>query len=145
MFPLARETAPMMKLRACLLTLLFALAALPAAAAELVMFDDPGCVYCRRWLAEVGPGYPKTEEGQRAPLRRVFVRNQGQAGVQLKSPVNATPTFVLADDEGREVGRITGYPGADYFYPMLGEILRKLPDKAPPKQRLRETRLQRPQ
>lgn len=132
----------MTALRICLLTLLFAVAALPVRAAELVMFDDPACVYCKRWLAEVGPGYPKTEEGQRAPLRRIFIRDQGQAGVQLKSPVNATPTFVLADDEGREVGRITGYPGADYFYPMLGEILRKLPTQAAPKPRLRETRLQ---
>lgn len=132
----------MTALRICLLTLLFAVAALPVHAAELVMFDDPACVYCKRWLAEVGPGYPKTEEGQRAPLRRIFIRDQGQAGVQLKSPVNATPTFVLADDEGREVGRITGYPGADYFYPMLGEILRKLPTQAAPKPRLRETRLQ---
>ena len=131
-------------LRALLLSLLFAAATLPAQAAELVMFDDPACVYCKRWLAEVGPGYPKTEEGQLAPLRRIFIRDQRQAGVQLKSPVNATPTFVLADDEGREVGRITGYPGADYFYPMLGEILAKLPAKAPRKPAQRETRLMLP-
>jgi protein-disulfide isomerase len=134
----------MTALRTCLLMLLLAVAAWPAYAAELVMFDDPACVYCKRWLAEVGPGYPKTEEGQRAPLRRIFIRDQAQAGVQLKSPVNATPTFVLVDDRGQEVGRLTGYPGADYFYPMLGEILRKLPAAAPSKAPLRETRLQLP-
>lgn len=120
---------------------LFALA-LPARAAELVMFDDPTCVYCKRWLAEVGPGYPKTDEGKIAPLRRILIRDQGKAGITLKLPVNATPTFVLVDDAGGEVGRITGYPGADYFYPMLGEILRKLPAAPAQKPALRETRLQ---
>lgn len=116
----------------------------PVRAAELVMFDDPACIYCKRWLAEVGPGYPRSEEGRRAPLRRIYVRDQGQAGLQLKSPVNATPTFVLVDDDAREVGRITGYAGADYFYPMLGEILRKLPPVTPAKPPLRETRLRLP-
>jgi hypothetical protein len=29
-----------------------------ASAAELLMFDDPACVWCRRWTAEIGPGYP---------------------------------------------------------------------------------------
>lgn len=135
----------MTALRARLLSLLLVVWALPARAAELVMFDDPACVYCKRWLAEVGPGYPKTEEGRLAPLRRIFIRDQGRSGVQLKSPVNATPTFVVADDQGREVGRITGYPGADYFYPLLGEILRKLPAASPSKPALRETRLLIPQ
>lgn len=115
-------------------------AAASARAAELVMFDDPTCVWCRRWLAEVGPGYPKTEEGRRAPLRRVYVRNQAQSGVALKSAVTGTPTFVLAD-EGREIGRIVGYPGAEYFYPMLGELLQKLPQPVAPRAPgLRDTR-----
>jgi protein-disulfide isomerase len=126
---------------------LLLMALVPAGAAwsaELVMFDDPACVYCKRWLAEVGPGYPHSEEGQRAPLRRVYIRDQAQAGIQLEKPVNATPTFVLVDERAREVGRITGYPGADYFYPLLDDMLRKLPPPAAPAQKpaLRETRLQ---
>lgn len=110
-----------------------------AQGAELVMFDDPACVYCKRWLAEIGPGYPHTEEGQRAPLRRVYIRDQARSGLKLNAAVNATPTFVLADDEGLEVGRLTGYPGADYFYPLLGELLRKLPPARRPAPALRET------
>lgn len=123
--------------------LAMALAAPTAAgAAELIMFDDPTCIYCKRWLAEVGPGYPHTEEGQRAPLRRVYIREQGRSGVQLKTPITATPTFVLTDDEAREVGRITGYPGADYFYPLLDDMLQKLPKPSPKRPAQRETRLQ---
>lgn len=113
-----------------------------AKAAELVMFEDPACVYCRKWLAEVGPGYPKSDEGRRAPLRRVDIREQRRAGVHLKTAITATPTFVVSDAGGREVGRITGYPGADYFYPLLEEILRKLPAPAPSQPALRETRFQ---
>ncbi|HEX6002073.1 MAG TPA: hypothetical protein VFZ16_22175 [Hyphomicrobiaceae bacterium] len=97
-----------------------------AAAAELVMFEDEGCSWCRRWHAEIGPGYPKTEEGRLAPLRRVNIRDQASAGVELKRPVTATPTFVLVEND-REVGRLVGYPGRDFFYSLLGEVLARLP------------------
>jgi hypothetical protein len=99
-------------------------------AAELLMFDDPNCVWCRRWTAEIGPGYPHSPEGQQAPLRRVYIRDQSKAGVALARPVNATPTFVLVD-EGQEVGRIAGYAGRDFFYPMLEELLRRIPAPTP--------------
>jgi hypothetical protein len=95
-------------------------------AAELVMFEDPGCPWCRRWHAEIGPGYPRTEEGRLAPLRRVDIKDQARAGVALKQPVTATPTFVLVED-GSEVGRLVGYPGHDFFYGLLGEVLARLP------------------
>jgi hypothetical protein len=97
-----------------------------ARAAELVMFEEPGCSWCQRWHAEVGPAYPLTAEGQAAPLRRVHIRDQATAGISLERPVTVTPTFVLADD-GREVGRIIGYPGQAFFYGLLGQLLERLP------------------
>lgn len=100
-----------------------------AQAAELLMFEDPTCVWCRRWHAEIGPGYPRTPEGQFAPLRRVHIRDQELAGVALERRITVTPTFVLAED-GREVGRIVGYPGNSFFWELLGELLRRVP-KAP--------------
>lgn len=130
-----------------LLALLAGLIMLPVEtlAAELVMFDDPACVWCRKWLREVGPGYPHSEEGQLAPLRRVDINAQRTAGLTLKVPVTATPTFVVADDDGREVGRIVGYQGSEFFYPALDEILAKLPGRKPERPPLRETSLQAPQ
>ena len=109
------------------LTLLAALftSVVVAHAAELLMFDDPGCVWCRRWNAEIAPSYPKTREGQQAPLRRVPIRDQARAGVALARPINVTPTFVLVEN-GEEVGRIDGYAGKDFFYPMLAELLRRI-------------------
>jgi protein-disulfide isomerase len=108
-------------------------------AAELVMFDDPSCVWCRRWDAEIAPSYSRTPEGQMAPLRRVYIRDQANAGIALARPVTGTPTFVLVH-EGEEVGRIPGYPGSDFFYPQLAELLKKLPASEPaPRPQLRST------
>ncbi len=37
-----------------------------------------------------------------------------------------TPLFVLVDN-GRELGRIRGYPGEDHFWGLLGILVGKLP------------------
>src|ERR1035437_9590845 len=42
-----------------------------ARAAELVMFEQAGCAWCEAFDREIAPIYGKTEEGLRAPLRRV--------------------------------------------------------------------------
>ena len=96
-----------------------------ASAAELLMFEESGCPWCRRWHAEVGVAYPKTKEGQRAPLRQVSLSSADGLGVTLVAPVRMFPTCVLVD-RGREIGRITGYPGADFFWGMLTELMTKL-------------------
>jgi hypothetical protein len=36
-----------------------------------------------------------------------------------------TPLFVLVD-QGREIGRIRGYPGEDHFWGLLGVLMKKL-------------------
>lgn len=128
--------------RLALADVMFAAAALmfggSAWAAELVMFEEPGCVWCRRWHAEIGPGYPLSPEGRTAPLRRVHIGDQAAAGVLLQKPVTATPTFVLAED-GREVGRIVGYPGSEFFYGLLASCSDSCPGhrlrSAPPRSR----------
>ena len=91
------------------------------------MFEDPGCVWCKRWHAEIGPGYPRTEEGRLAPLRRLNIREQANSGAMLERPIIVTPTFVLIDG-GREIGRMVGYPGREFFYGLLGELLERLPE-----------------
>ena len=42
-------------------------------------------------------------------------------------PERFTPVFVLIDN-GREIGRIRGYPGEDHFWGLLGTLLAKLPE-----------------
>lgn len=98
---------------------------MPVRAAELIMFEKDGCPWCLRWHREIGNGYPFSEEGKLAPLRVLKTADPNTVGASLKAPVNHAPTFVLVD-KGREVGRIVGYPGADFFYGLLIELLQKL-------------------
>ncbi|MGL5362684.1 MAG: hypothetical protein ACRDBH_07370 [Bosea sp. (in: a-proteobacteria)] len=101
-----------------------ALTASAVQATELLMFDRAGCIWCERWDRDVGVVYDKTVEGKRAPLRRINVERDKLEGIQLKSSVRYTPTFVLVD-KGREVGRITGYLNDDQFWGLLGGLLAK--------------------
>lgn len=97
------------------------LAAAPAVRAadrEIVMFSTKGCVYCRLFDREVAPGYSLSAAARKAPLRRVDIDGSGTGGYSLKTDITVTPTFVLFR-QGREVGRIPGYPGKQNFYRML--------------------------
>jgi hypothetical protein len=94
-------------------------AARPATGIRLVMVEEPGCRFCRKWDAEIAPGYRKSAEGRFAPLKRV---RRGAPELRGLAPIVFTPTFVVLRS-GEELGRITGYPGADYFYSELRPIL----------------------
>lgn len=102
-----------------------ALAPHGARAAELVMFEQAGCVWCAVFNREIAPVYGKTSEGQRAPLRRVDVDKTTPSDLAFVERERLTPLFVLVD-QGREIGRIRGYPGDDNFWGLLGMLLKKL-------------------
>ena len=100
------------------------LGASSASALELIMFRRAGCPWCAVWDREVGPIYPKTEIGRRLPMRLVDLDRGGELKAVLKSPVRFTPTFVLLDED-REIGRIEGYPGEDFFWGLLENLVPK--------------------
>jgi hypothetical protein len=104
------------------------LIAAPAGAAELFMFYRDGCPHCAAWERDIGVMYHKTEISPRAPLRRIALDNR-RTEVALRSPVIYTPTFVLADGN-REVARIEGYPGREFFWSLLERMLDQLPARA---------------
>ncbi len=62
---------------------------------------------------------PKAAEGRFAPLKRV---RRGAPEIRGFNPVVYTPTFIVVRS-GEEIGRITGYPGQDYFWSELTPIL----------------------
>jgi thioredoxin-related protein len=97
-----------------------------AQAAELVMFEQAGCVYCQRWDRDVGAVYDRTDEAKALPLRRVDIQNQKASGITLAMPIRYTPTFVVVDN-GREIGRITGYSNDEAFWGLLDALAAKLP------------------
>ncbi|KAA5596256.1 hypothetical protein F1193_15820 [Blastochloris sulfoviridis] len=98
----------------------------PAWAAELLYVRDAGCPYCRAFEAQVRPAYDKTPEGRRAPLRQVEFRGRDLEAFTLTRPVRYTPTFVLVEG-GVEIGRIEGYPGDEFFWSRLGQLLESVP------------------
>jgi thioredoxin-related protein len=98
-----------------------------AAAFELVMFRRAGCPWCAAWDREIGPIYPKTEIGQRIPLRHVDLdRAPGAAPLELASPIRYTPTFVLVEGN-QEIARIEGYPGEEFFWARLERLATSRP------------------
>ena len=94
-------------------------------AAELVMFEQAGCVWCETFDREIAPIYPKTTEGQRAPLRHVNIDQSLPPDLSFIVIERITPLFVLVAN-GREIGRIRGYPGEDHFWGLLGVLIKKL-------------------
>ncbi len=94
-------------------------------AAELVMFESAGCEWCEAWNTEIGVVYDKTSEAKIVPLRRVDIDDDRPADLKNLNGLMYTPTFVIIDD-GREVGRIIGYPGEDFFWQLLNEIIKKI-------------------
>jgi hypothetical protein len=96
-----------------------------ARAAELVMFEQAGCEWCAAFDREIAATYPKTDEGRRAPLRRVDIAQPLPRDLAFIAVERLTPLFVLVDN-GREIGRIRGYPGEDNFWGLLGVLIKKL-------------------
>jgi len=94
------------------------------AEAALVMAEEPGCIWCARWNSEIAPIYPKTGEGQAAPLRRINILDPIPEDIELSRRVNFTPTFILLVN-GVEQSRIEGYPEEDFFWGLLGQMLEK--------------------
>jgi hypothetical protein len=114
-------------IRSIVVLLAVLLPTVSASAAELLMLRREGCPWCAAWDREIGPIYGKTDIGRRTPLR-VLDLDRDRIDVALNTPVIYTPTFVLAED-GREVGRIEGYPGDHFFWGLLERLVQQLPTR----------------
>ena len=102
-----------------------ALLCAPAQAAELIVFEQKGCVWCQRFDREIAPAYAKTAEGKRAPLRRVDIAKPLPDDLSFVVRERFTPVFVLVEN-GSEFGRIRGYPGETFFWGLLANLLERL-------------------
>lgn len=113
-----------MFLRRYIFSLVFLVFSSGTAVAEtmLVMVEEKGCIWCARWNEEISDIYPKTAEGAAAPLMRMDIRAKRPEDITFARSLTFTPTFVLVVD-GKEVSRIEGYPGEDFFWGLLSEML----------------------
>ena len=108
-----------------LATFVLVLLCAPAQAAELIVFEQKGCVWCQRFDREIVPAYARTAEGKRAPLRRVDIAKPVPDDLSFIVRERFTPVFVLVEN-GAEFGRIRGYPGETFFWGLLANLLEQL-------------------
>lgn len=87
----------------------------------LLMVTSNSCPWCEAFEAEVGAGYPATEEAMSLPLKRHDIFQKFPAEFADLVPATMTPTFIIIRD-GIEKGRIVGYPGAELFWWRLSEF-----------------------
>lgn len=120
-----RYDSRMKRFASILAFLLFAVLAGRLEAAQLIMVEQDACEWCEVWNEEVGVVYHKTTEGKAAPLRRVDIHDKMPEDLQFITGLVYTPTFVLVD-KGKEIGRIRGYPGEDFFWGLLQQLIGKL-------------------
>lgn len=91
---------------------------------RLIMVEQPGCAYCAAWDDQIAPAYDRTDEGRFAPLQRADLRMGPPEGVEYDRPARFTPTFILVRD-GREIARMEGYVGQDFFWPLFRDMLER--------------------
>ncbi|MCA3357862.1 MAG: hypothetical protein ING02_07670 [Roseomonas sp.] len=119
----------MLKRRAALLLGVCLLPARAVAAqnATLVMMDRHDCIWCRRWLAEVGEkAWNQSDLGRRAPLRRVDTTRGLPEDLQHIQNWRVTPTFILIVNQ-QEIGRFRGYGGELSFWQQAEMLMARLP------------------
>lgn len=91
------------------------------------MLEQDACPWCERWHEEIGAIYNKTEEGKIAPLRVVNIHSKWPDDLKNVTIERFTPTFVLIED-GMEIDRLRGYTGDEFFWFLLGKMIKKLPN-----------------
>ena len=125
MFTAMRRLVELSSLLVLVSVTFITLAPAPARAAELVMFEQAACPWCKVFNREIAPTYEKTDEGLRAPLRRINIDKPLPPDLAFIQVERLTPLFVLVD-KGREIGRIRGYPGEESFWMQLSVLFEKL-------------------
>jgi thioredoxin-related protein len=96
--------------------------ALPAPRLQLLVIEVPGCFYCRLFHREVAPAYEASPRARELPLRFLDLRAAKALKLALDRPIDVVPTAVVLRD-GKEVGRISGYPGRDNFMQTISYFL----------------------
>lgn len=94
----------------------------------LIVVEREDCIYCKKFDREIAQAYPLTDEGKQAPLIRIQADQWPKEYAQIQKE-SLTPTFILVH-KNEEVSRLRGYPGDEYFWFLLGEMLEKLPENS---------------
>ncbi|HEX4893585.1 MAG TPA: hypothetical protein VFV47_09880 [Hyphomicrobiaceae bacterium] len=82
----------------------------PLGTAALLVVEDDGNLWSRRFRSEIAPAYSQSPHARRAPMRYVHKTDVHAMGYRLRSRVVSVPTVILVDAGGIEVDRLRGYP-----------------------------------
>jgi thioredoxin-related protein len=93
---------------------------------ELVVMEAPGCTYCTLFRRDVLPSYEASPRAKDMPIRFVDVNDEAAEGLGLQSPVDIVPTFLVLKNN-KEVGRIPGYTGPEYFFHTINYLISTAP------------------
>jgi thioredoxin-related protein len=96
-----------------------------AAGLRMLMIEQPGCAYCVAFNRDIAPIYERSPEGAAAPLVHVDLRADMPEDVTLAYPPSTTPTFILVGPDGNELSRLIGFPGEDFFWAYVGDMIRQ--------------------
>ncbi len=88
------------------------------------MVEQEICPYCKMFDREVGVDYDSTDIGQEVPLRRISLQADWPADLKRVRYDRLTPTFILVEN-GKEIGRLRGYPGKVIFWELLNQMIDK--------------------
>jgi hypothetical protein len=89
---------------------------------QLVVMEAEGCIYCSIFRRDVLPAFQTSERGKDMPVRFVDVNDVPKTGIELQSPIDILPTFVITKDN-HEIGRIPGYMGPEDFFHSINYLL----------------------
>lgn len=89
---------------------------------QLVVMEAEGCIYCSIFRRDVLPSYEISERGKDMPVRFVDVNDVLKTGIELQSPIDILPTFVIVKDN-HEIGRVPGYMGPEDFFHAINYLL----------------------
>lgn len=93
---------------------------------SLVVMEAPGCDYCEIFRRDVLPAYEASERAKDMPVRFVDINDAAADALGLEGPVDVVPTFVVLKDN-KEIGRIPGYTGPEYFFHHINYLLTSAP------------------
>jgi thioredoxin-related protein len=96
-----------------------------AYALELLMLHNKHCGYCIAFMKEVAVDY----EYRDMPLVIIDAYNQPDWFKEAYKenrikPIRGTPTFIIWNGR-KELGRLVGYSGKEWFYTNLDSIFKK--------------------
>ena len=103
--------------------------ATPSYANELLMFSNPNCGYCQKFLEEVEPTDNESEAGKVLPLHIIQMEQPvpdwyiNAFKAKAIGRIAGTPTFIVWIND-REEHRFVGYPGKEQFYAQLDNFIK---------------------